>query len=276
MHQTALGAVESSMASSAEPVSSDSAAMADVQETSTSPSPPPLLPTSPHPQTASTTQPSPPNPTPSPTPLPPTPDTTQVPSVRFGRVKVGPTSALPRPAADEAAAAPHLRYLVMALGSSTLRYGTAEEFQPRSKAMAVAYRRKGADGRKRRRAQGKQEESKEERRNSGTAAMHDGKETAGDVPMKEERKDAQHSRASSAVEAGVAAQIAAWHEQSGEDFTVLNAEVIKRRVQPVRMASLTGATRRMCSITSSGAVATSRIAHVSPSVCWYCLIASQA
>ena len=155
-------------------------------------------------------------------------------------LKVGTTSVLPRPAADETAAAPHLRYLVMALGSSTLRYGTAEEFQPRSKAMAVAYRVKGADSRKRRRRaeeaadKGTKEEAKEEQKNGANGTvLHEKNDVNGDALMKDERKQSQRSRVTLAGRAEFTAQVAEWHEQAGEDFTALNGEVIKRRVQPV-------------------------------------------
>ena len=209
---------------------SNSATMMGLVEPTPSPSPPILGLTSPR-GTNQLPTPFSPHPTQPAMPLLPSPDISA--PFRYGRVRVGPSSVLPRPSADEAAVAPHLRYLVMALGSTTLRYGTADEFQPRSKAMAVAYRAKGADGRKRRKTG--------EERKEANGGMDEMKDVSVDLPMKgEEKKEKPQSRvatSSAASRAGVAAQVAAWHEQAGEDFTVLNAEVIKRRVQPVNTAA---------------------------------------
>lgn len=237
------------MASPAAPVLSNSATMTDLIEPSPSPSPPlPLAPTSPH-FTQSTAQLS-ASPTQQPTPLLPSPDISA--PFSYGRVRVGPTSALPHPA-DETATAPHLRYLVMALGSTTLRYGTAEEFQPRSKAMAVAYRWKDADSRKRRRTAEEEagdtekKEDSSERKELNGVAMEEEKDVGGDALMKEQQKEPRSHRAGSDGNGSgseVAAPVAAWHQQAGEDFTVLNAEVIKRRVQPVSSTPLNRRTHR--------------------------------
>ena len=112
--------------------------------------------------------------------------------------------------------------------------------------MAVAYRTKEADSRKRRRRtaeareKGRKGETRDEQKKEANGAMvvDDKKDAAGDVLMDDEKQEPQQSRANGAGQDDVAAQVAAWHEQAGNDFRVLNAEVIKRRVQPVRVAMI--------------------------------------
>ena len=67
--------------------------------------------------------------------------------IPYGSVQRGPTfpstSARPRspsPSAAASPAPPALRYIVLAFGSRVLRFGTADDFAPKQKAMAIAYR----------------------------------------------------------------------------------------------------------------------------------------
>ena len=133
--------------------------------------------------------------------------------IPYGRVKRGPYSS--STAAASSGSPPSTRYLVLALGGHSLRYGSVEDFVPRVKAMAIAYRvRETAE---REDVVMKEEDKREEKKEESRASEDD------DEEEEEEQR---------------------WRQAARASFERLNADVVKRRIKPVRFCLTQSRTRR--------------------------------